>query len=50
MANGTPVLLQKKYRGSRRGFHVHVPKKLDEQYVEEREVERDRGLATGDER
>ena len=47
VANGTPVLLQKKYRGSRRGFHVHVPKKLDEQYVEEREVERDRGLATG---
>lgn len=47
MLNGAPVLLQKKYRGRRRGFHERVPAKLDREFVEEKECERDRGLKTG---
>ena len=47
MLNGAPVLLQKKYRGRRRGFHERVPAKLEREFVEEKECERDRGLKAG---
>jgi len=45
IAHGLPVLLQP--WADRKGFHQPLARRLDEQFIEEREAERDRGLREG---